>query len=80
MDEKIMVNEEVIEVVEDLVPTNSINGWGVLGKVAAAAGVIYGGVKLFKHFKAKRKNKGDDESVVNNVNEEVKVSNEDDVE
>lgn len=80
MDEKIMVNEEVIETVENIVPTSSINGWAVVGKASAVAGVIYCVAKAVNYFKAKKQNKEDNVVVVNNVNEEVKVSNEDDVE
>ena len=55
MDENIMENDEVSYVEEDVTCENSKTGWKIAGTVLAAIGVIYGGLKLRKKIKAKKK-------------------------
>lgn len=53
----IIVNDEVMEVTEELVPSGSGTGWKLAGGLMLAVGAIYGGYKLLKKFKAKKESK-----------------------
>lgn len=60
-EENIRTNEEVneVEVMDDYEDVNSGLGWKIIGGVLAAAGAIWGGLKLKKMIKA-RKEKDDE--------------------
>ena len=49
-----VMNEGVVDVVEDIVPTNSGLGWKVLGVAGLVAGIAWGATKLVKKYKAKK--------------------------
>lgn len=53
-EQNIMENNEVLEVAEDIVKTNSGLGWKIIGGVLITAGTIYGGLKLIKKLKTKK--------------------------
>lgn len=52
--ENIMENNEVLEVAEDMVKTNSISGLKLAGGALVLAGIIYGGYKLIRKIKARK--------------------------
>lgn len=52
--ENIMENNEVLEVAEDMVKTNSISGLKLAGGALVLAGIIYGGYKLVRKIKARK--------------------------
>lgn len=52
-----IMNEDAVEVVEEIVPTNSGLGWKILGGAAVIAGLACGAVKLIKILKAKKAEK-----------------------
>lgn len=53
--EKIMENNEVLEVAEDYVTSGSGSALKIVGGIAAVAGLAYGGYKLIKKFRAKKR-------------------------
>lgn len=69
MEEKIM-NEEIMEVVEDFTPCTGSSVGGKFVKGAVVAGLIFGGYKLIKKLRSKKKETeyvevdGDDENVI----------------
>ena len=52
--ENIMENNEVLEVAEDMVKTNSKSGLKLAGGALVLAGIIYGGYKLVQKIKARK--------------------------
>ena len=54
-----IMNNEVVEVAEEVVPVSSGNGFKVVGGVLAIVGLAYGGYKLVKKLIAKKKEQQD---------------------
>lgn len=54
-EQNIMENNEVLEVAEDMASTNSGLGWKIIGGALLTVGAIYGGLKLKKKIKTKKK-------------------------
>lgn len=73
-DQNIITNDEVLEVVDEeddeIVETNSKNGLKLASGALIISGLIYGGYKLFKKIKSKRKGSFDDQTKNNEEVEE----------
>lgn len=65
------MNNEEFETTEEREDTNSGFGWKLIGGALATAGVIWGGLKLRKKFKAKKESSEDTTETVENETVEV---------